>query len=814
MTSISRRTALTLTAGTASGLLAACGGGSEIDAVEANEAEGTKSAQGIAAGGKRTTPVPPTQPVPVLAPTGKYRFQHPLLFQRAHQKVVKASYVNSLGQTVYLPKMDHAFVGYDGVHDTSSTTRCGSDYTELCTLTSWAWKNYGGDWLDNSTPTRKSQGATPWATSAPVAKGSPAGEVVVDVSNLVKYCDQNKRWYAMFIMVSGGQFKLNGPCNATAPKSTLEVVRGNVAESKALWYACTLIKTAYTNAQDDLVVIEDGGRAVIEFYRPANQSVAATSAKLRLRHGGVSSGNPVVKIFLVDPTLPDLTQQSVGLATNYALDNNILSHAKVAAALRVTDSTTLDDVLDVDYVNSKGKSWNGGPAANLKTESKFDPYLWGTPGKGALANVPVPTPTQLTQLMPNRAIAKGITKLSGNAAKSSVYGDTVRVVTSAELASRGLPSLAPGMGALEMTYPSLNIKPGQAHPQSWTGGGKLSDDRIGPDLEMCFKREHIGRVVDGYMRMYVCLAEGWEADDANLSWAPFDTSADRWGKWPEQFGAHPDSLQWRATDFSGKFPGGIQQLTSKVAVESYRFPTRRNTGGGTDTTKVVDYPGNGYSSTSGVYGYQGRWQFKQGFYKANFDGPACGGATIGLETYDFAQNPHCIPSQSFIGGWNLQNNAGFRYGMGYLRPKRWYCLEMRWKMNTVVTPYAEPPVGTHYLESGYVKDGYLEWWVDGVYCSKTDVFATRTSKLIDWALQNAQNRPFGTRDAMRPMTGVPADVYMGATTAILQCYYGGRSALMKDMKVLLNGVVVSNGAYIGPMKGVSRENGGMGGLGT
>ena len=101
-----------------------------------------------------------------------------------------------------------------------------------------------------------------------------------------------------------------------------------------------------------------------------------------------------------------------------------------------------------------------------------------------------------------------------------------------------------------------------------------------------------------------------------------------------------------------------------------------------------------------------------------------------------------------------------------------------------------------------------------MYCSKTDVFATRTSKLIDWALQNAQNRPFGTRDAMRPMTGVPADAYMGATTAILQCYYGGRSALMKDMKVLLNGVVVSNGAYIGPMKGVSRENGGMGGLGT
>ncbi len=810
MTSISRRTALTLTAGTATGLLAACGGG-EVGSVEANEAEGTQSTLGLIGKPTATTQPAPTTQGGVLAPTGKYRFQHPLLFQRAHQKVVKASYVNSLGQTIYLPKMDHAFVGWDGVHDTSSTTRCGSDFTQLCTVSSWAWKNYGGDWLDNATPTRKSQGSTPWATSAAITKGTPAGEVVIDVSSLVKFCDQNKRWYAMFIMVSGGQLRLNGPCNTTALKSELEVVRGNATERNPLWYACTLIKSAYTNAQDDVVVIDGDGRAVIEFYRPADQSVAATSAKLRLRHAGVTYGNPVIQVFLVDPTLPDLTQQAVGLAANYTLDDNVLSHAKVAAALRVTDSTSIDDVLDVDYVVSKGASWAGNQALSLKTESMFDPYLWGTPGQGALAKVPVPSTAQLSQLMPNRAIAKGITKLSGVASRSTALGDTVRVVTSAELKARGLPVLAPGMGALEMVYPSMNIKPGQCHPQSWTMGGMLADNRTGPDLEMHFKREHIGRVVDGYMRMYVCLAEGWEADDANMAWHPQDVSADRWGKWPEQFGASPDSLPWRATDFSGKFPGGIQQLTTKVSAERYLTPTRITTGGAIDTTKVVETPGNGYSNSSGVYGYQGRWQFKQGFYKANFDGPACGGATLALETYDFGQNAFCIPSQTFIGGWDLQNYAGFRYGMGYLRPKRWYCVEMRWKMNTVTTPYAEPPIGTHFLESGYVKDGFLEWWVDGVYCSKSDVFATRTSRLVDWALQNAQNRPFGTRDAMRPMTGVPADAYMGATAAILQCYYGGRSALMKDMKVLLNGVVVSNGAYIGPMKGVTRENGGLGG---
>ncbi len=803
MTNISRRQALTYTASSASVLLAGCGGG------------GSSSDQAIAATPGDATPsgplsVPVNQPVAVPAPVGKYRFQHSLLFQRAHQKIVKASYVNSLGETVYLPWMDYAFVGWDGKHDSSATTRCGSDNMVLCSISNWAWKNYGGDWLDNSTPTRKSQGTTAWAKSAAIPLGAPAGEVEVDVTDLIKYCDQNKRWYAMYIVVWGGHLNLTGPCNATAPKSVLEIVRGGAAESQPLWYACSLTKSAYSNAQDDVVVVENYNSAVIEFYRPADQSVAATSAKLRLRHSGVTYGKPVVSFFLVDPTLPDLTQQTIGIAASYPLDSNILGHANVAAALRVTDATKIEDVLDVDYVIEKGRSWTGGTAANVRMESNFDPYLWGTPGQGALAKVPVPTQTQLNQLMPNRAIANGVTKLSGGAAKSAKYGDTVRVVTGAELKTRGIPVLAPGLGALELVYPSMNIKPGQAHPQSWTAGGPFSDNRYNPDLEMYFKREHIGRVVDGYMRMYVCLAEGWEADDATMAWHPFG-NGETWGKWPEQFGADPTKLQWRATDFSGKFPGGIQQLTSRVAVERYNFPTRKNTADAVDTSKVVDYPGNGYSSSSGIYGYQGRWQFKQGFYKANFDGPACGGASIAMETYDFSQNLFCIPSQSFIGRWELQNYAGFRYGMGYLRPKRWYCVEMRWKMNTLKTPYVEPPVGTHYLESGYVQDGFLEWWVDGIYCSKSDVFAHRTSKLVDWALQNSQNNAFGTRGAMRPITSVPADAYMGATTAVLQCYYGGRSALTKDMKVLVNGVVVSNGAYIGPMKGVTRENGGMGG---
>lgn len=746
------------------------------------------------------------QHAPDMAPpTGKYRFQQPLLFHRAHQKIVEASYVNSLGQTIRVPSMDYTF-GNDNIHAAMPSTNCGSDYRDLCLLSNWSWANYGGDWLDNSTPDRIKQGSVAWATSSAIPLGSPAGEVSIDVSNLVGHCDQAGRWYAFFIKVSGGELQLVGPC-APGQKSALEIVRGGVAETRGLWYACTLITTATVNAMDAVVVVSNGGRGVIEFYRPTDQSVAASSAVLKLRHNGVASGNPVVSLFLVDPSVPDMAAPAAGLAASYPLDAGILANANVAGALRVVDGMSFDDVIDAGYVNIGAQSWYGGSTAVLKQESRFDPTLWGTPGTLPLAGVAAPTQPELDAMMPNRAIVNGVTKLFGTAARSTTYGDTLRVLTSAEIAGRGLPLLAPGMGAVEMIYPSTRLLPGQTHGQSQTGGGPLADGLNYPDLEMVFKREHIGRVVDGYMRMHVCLAEGWETDDSMFAIHPFG-APENYGKWPEEYGADPLALQWRATDFAGKFPGGIQQITTGVRAERYVYPTRMN-GVTPDSSKVVENPGNGYGSTSGVYGYQGRFQFKQGFYKQGFEGPACGGAVLGVELYDFAQNSFCIPSQTFVAEWTSQTQAGFKYGLGHLQPRKWYCVEMRWKMNTVVPPYAEAAVGTHFLESGFVQDGFIEWWVDGVYASKSPLFAHRNGRPIDWPLQIAQSQPFGTSNAFRPVNNVPAEAYMGATAAILQCYYGGRSALMKNLHVLINGVVASSGAYIGPMKGVGRDNGGI-----
>ena len=111
-----------------------------------------------------------------------------------------------------------------------------------------------------------------------------------------------------FLLCTGVPIKrlgemLYGPCNASAPKSTLEIVRGGVAESRPLWYACTLIKTAYSNAQDDVVVVDNGGRsALMKDMRVLLNGVVVSNGAyigpmkgVSRENGGMSSSTASVK---------------------------------------------------------------------------------------------------------------------------------------------------------------------------------------------------------------------------------------------------------------------------------------------------------------------------------------------------------------------------------------------------------------------------------------------------------------------------------------------------------------------------------------
>ncbi len=179
---------------------------------------------------------------------------------------------------------------------------------------------------------------------------------------------------------------------------------------------------------------------------------------------------------------------------------------------------------------------------------------------------------------------------------------------------------------------------------------------------------------------------------------------------------------------------------------------------------------------------------------------------------DYRSTYHAIDEfreqmQTWGSSWET---ASTRYGgLGHLYPYKWYCLEFRFKLNSITLPYELPPAGTHFTNSGYVVDGKVEFWIDGIKAGMSPDFAFRTSRTIEWALQASNGVPFGSSGSMRAITNVPAEQYMGLAHLIGDPYYGGKSPNPREKVWWINGLVVSSN-YVGPMAGLSRDNGGLG----
>lgn len=749
------------------------------------------------------------------APQAKYLFQHALLFQRAHARAIQHTYTNSLGEVITVPGNVATFDG----STTSGSGWAGSTTELLCAASRRPWLHPGGDWVDAQ---GTSQGDSPFASSSVLT--GPSGSALIDVTAAVQWIFAHRHWCAFFIRLRGsGGAQMPGVLNPSKSPASLEFTneQGQV-ERLDCWYTASLrSSTSYTNAQDDDIDLASGTPGLLEFFRAAAPTVRVSTvgtppvkATLQIPYSALAGIDVRFEVYVVDPPVPTDLTPLAGLAAAYALDEGLMSHPSVAAALKVTDSDTNADVIDEKRSGTSAEPWVPDSVPyGVHSEATMDPYLFtATPGQGDFAQVPVPTEAQRNELFPRRVTSARGTKLVGTMSRKTAktVGDAVRVVHGDDTLARtrGFTPLAPGLGALEFLYAGGDVLNGQSTFQSVTGSNTIN-------LDLWFKEQHLGRVIDGYTRMYVLLGDGWDADDAGLQYQFYAPTVDAGslGKYPEQLGVDPKSVTWRRLDRSGKFPGGIQQQTSgHTAMRTYVDPTRA-----TSNEQTVVNAGGGYSSSSGIHGYQGRWMFWQGYYKPGTPGPAVGGLALGIELYDFnGGGGITIPSQNSVGGWDgtARSYSTQVGGLGFLQPRRWYCVEMRWRMNTV-KPYVLPPVGTHWLEGGHNVDGFIEWWVDGMHAAKTPLFAHRSSAaLVDWALQNAQGAPFdtvaGSPDRLRGISNVPPELFMGAASAVFNAYYGGRTFNESNKFVYLNGIVCSNGEYIGPMAGVSRENGGLG----
>jgi hypothetical protein len=697
----------------------------------------------------------------------------------------------------------------------------GSTHALLCAVSRRPWLNPGGDWIDAN---GKPQGGKPFSRSVLGASPGP-GAIEIDVTRAVKWIWTKKHWCALFLRATGpGVTAIVGALHPTRkpPRLTLRYSDGSV-DVLECWYTASLRKsTAYTNAQEPGIDFDDVTPAVLEFFKSSSPSerVSANdrgiaSASLWLPYLQVKSGSPSVEVYVVNPRLPDSLEPAAGLASGYPFDRGLVAHPAVCAAVSVTDDHVIGDVLDELHSGSADGPWL--PDSRLygnRSEAVFDPTLWtATPGEGEFAHVPKPSNAQRDAMLPRRVHTPKGSKLSGYVTRrhGSASQDAIRVVHSSDriALSRGFTPLAPGLGALEILYGGGDVGNGQSTVVDVTGN-------TGLDLDLWFNERHIGRTIDAYMRMYVLLGDGWEARDGGDAWQFYAPSgkAEHIGKYPEELGANPRAVEWRRQDRMGKFIGGVQQLTSgHTAYRRYVDPLRR----GGDQQEIA-MAGGGYGASSGIHGYQGRWMFRQGYYKPGTPGPAVGGIALGMEFYDFnGSSGSTIPSQNFIGqDWDTswESYATHVGGLGFLYPRKWYCIEMRWRMNAL-RPYSLPPVGTHWLEGGHSVDGFVEWWVDGIHAARTPLFAHRSSAaVVNWTLQRQAKVPFDTAarspDMLRGITNVPPELFMGAASAIFNAYYGGRTFNDCNKFVYVNGIVCTSGSYVGPMAGVSRLHGGLG----
>lgn len=181
----------------------------------------------------------------------------------------------------------------------------------------------------------------------------------------------------------------------------------------------------------------------------------------------------------------------------------------------------------------------------------------------------------------------------------------------------------------------------------------------------------------------------------------------------------------------------------------------------------------GFSGSSGGgYGWQLRESW--GIRDLEIGAPTGGTISHGLHTFDFGI---CQPEQQYKYG-SVDRGKDKMFGQigglgGVMWPMKWYCVEKRVKLNTVMQ---EAP--------GYLADGEIDYWIDG-----RKAFSRRGMVFRTLPLQEAEYVPYSIRPARE----------LGIAYLDFCWYHGGTSENPIDMKLFVTGLAWGK-KYIGPMK--------------
>ncbi|HMO46575.1 MAG TPA: hypothetical protein PKB14_11165 [Rubrivivax sp.] len=267
---------------------------------------------------------------------GAYRPDHPYLFQ-------------SIGAPTYKSKLG----GGDYNADIWGPTNLDVD-----AMVGWSWRHRGGDWLDAKL---QSQGIAAWADwrSNAAASALPQTVDALDLTALVRYCQQRSRWLALLISNTGAALAVRGPFDsaATMPALNVTYVDGSHAVLRCRIVAASTPSSALPVSAARQSVLP----CFVEFERPAK---AVASASLALTVVKLVDGPARLDIFLCDP--PINTQPlTTGLAERAGkLDEGMHALPGVIGVQRYVDGARLSDFVVAG-------------AANHDSEALYDPALWG-----------------------------------------------------------------------------------------------------------------------------------------------------------------------------------------------------------------------------------------------------------------------------------------------------------------------------------------------------------------------------------------------------------------------------------------------------
>lgn len=561
----------------------------------------------------------------------------------------------------------------------------------------WPWRRLGGDWIDaNGTL----HGAVPWASVQAAAVSGPTARAsyTLDVTAAIQHIEAMDRYCALYLRSAGAPRVLAGAASADAPTLTVEYEDG----VREVLQCHVLAQVDGSSAYPFTFGSECKLPAMVEFERPRAGVVSASLAITVTQHW--SGSRPVIEVYVVDPPINAEPVQH-GIAAAAPLDAALPQHQSIIGAHRITDSTTLADI--AESVPSH--------LANYNALNAYDPALYGT------------GPEDKSRL-PHRGLGKWIG-----------IGPSRFSVVPSTYAAEGFQPVAPGVGALRVTYPR------EVDQDGVTVGYATSQSASG---KIFMPPEHFGKLREIFVRYYLRLGT---PDGGPYIHDPSTRYLVR-----TQDGA---PLRW--TDCGGKF--GI-------------MPAH-------DTTE------GGVSGTSG--GGRG-WQMRLGWTDVDLpQGPDVGGVGAYLHWFDFLNN---VPGHNYGGNGALapgDDSLAQRGGLGgMVYAHQWYCIETRLRLNSVDQPATVN--GVPHVVSGrqqfWTPDGELDVWIDGRLAYSKRGLVMRTLPLQVKAGQN-------------PALYLPPVGELGIRDLWFNWFHGGLTKSSRARVMFVTGLAWGR-EYIGPMRGV------------